>query len=157
VPCFVLQLTITAPVADIVGPDIPAMEPTSRRGSSSNGGGAHQHYHSNQRHTGGGSTSSNSTSGGAKRPGPQGSNSSSGATQQQQQPQAYEKAPPGTMPSGKCPCCLEKVSEDWRLACERYSFLTPCHHKLFQLLGVDGRAVLWAAAANRPNCPSLST
>jgi hypothetical protein len=58
-------------------------------------------------------------------------------------------APPGVIPSGRCPCCLETLLEEWQLACEWHSSLTPCHHKLFELLGVDASAVLWAAAVNR--------
>jgi hypothetical protein len=47
--------------------------------------------------------------------------------------------------------------EEWRLTCEWHSSLTPCHHKLFELLGVDASAVLWAAAANWPQCTYLDT
>lgn len=49
------------------------------------------------------------------------------------------------------PCCVDKLSQNWQLACQRYSALTPSHHKLFWLLGVDG-AALWVAAVVRGKC-----
>ena len=165
VPCFVLQLTITALVMDIVGAGMPDTRAAAADrwggsgGSSGRGGSDHQHHHSSTSR--GGSTSSSSTrsANSAARRRRQGSSSSDGgatAAEQRQLPPEFFAAPPGTIPRGKCPCCIEKLSHDWQLACERYSSLTTCHHKLFQLLVVDGRAVLWAAVANRPNCPNLS-
>ena len=152
VPCLTLQATIAALAVHMIGPDIPATPRGRQERGAGSSGHQPQHHSSSSggagRWSGGSSNSSGSSNSGGR------SNAMPAAQQQQQGP---EVMPPGAIPSGSCPCCVESCVQHWQLACEWHSSLTPCHHKLFELLGVDARAVLWAAAANRDNCPAAAT
>ena len=154
VPCFALQLTITALAVDMNARDT---EDTVNHQHNSSGSTSHQQHQSS---SGSGSSSEGSSSMGAGSH-RQGNRSTRdalpGEQQQQQQQQGAPVHPPGVVDSIKCLCCFVKLDQDWQLACEWHSSLTPCHHKLFELLGVDARAVLWAAAVNRRMCSGCSS
>lgn len=119
VPCCVLQLTTIGLALEKRGEDI-----APAHGSSSSGDHEHGHTH--------GSSSSSSKKKGSK-----------------DSKSAQQQLPPGAVDTAKCPCCVEKLLGNWQLAVERLPSLTPCHHKLFELLGVEPLAVLWTAAIIR--------
>lgn len=49
------------------------------------------------------------------------------------------------------------VHDAWRIAARMQESVTPCQHRLFRMLGLDRRALLWAAAHTATGCKDMVT